>query len=225
MAIQHKNIPDAELHESKGVASAVSNTAYFANGTGSGSFKKVGSETLKGLSGDGGNANRRILTTGDNGFKLVVDAAYANMHITNNGVPFPVTAVADPTLNTGSQYVVLTGPGAPYTSSVASGITFSTDKLTITTAGVYELACWANISLFPSNTAKVGLKFRVNGTTVSPMKVAVRSNANGDYGNLVAFDYVTLAANDYVQLMIASTATGNINFENLNLTMNLIKAT
>lgn len=176
------------------------------------------------MSGDGGNANRRILTTGDDGFKLVIDSAYANMHITNNAVPFPVTAVADPTLNTGSQYVLLTGPGAPFVSDVSNGITFSTDKLTIVTPGTYELACWANVSLFPSNTAKVALKFRINGTTVSLMKVAVKANSGGDYGNLVAFDYVTFAANDYVQLMIASTATGNTTFENMNLTLNLIKA-
>lgn len=176
------------------------------------------------MSGDGGNANRRILTTGDNGFKLVVDTAYANMHLINNTTAFPVTAVADSTLNTGSQYVLLTGPGAPFTSTVSNGITFSTDKLTVVTAGVYELAAWANISLFPSNTAKVGLKFRINGTTVSPMKVATKSNSLGDYGTLVAFDYVSLSANDYIQLMVASDTTGNLVLENFNITLNLIKA-
>jgi hypothetical protein len=212
------------LHESKGVASATANTAYFANGSGSGSWKKVGSETLKGLAGDSGNANRRILTTGDNGFKLVVDSAYANMSIVNNAVPFPVTAVADPTLNTGSQYVLLTGPGAPFASSISNGVTFDTNKLTAVTAGVYELAAWGNISLFPSNTAKVAMKFRINGTTVGTMKVAVKSNSNGDYGTLIAFDYLSLSANDYIQLMIASDTTGNVVFENFNLTMNLIKA-
>ncbi len=225
MAIQHKNIPDAELHEPKGVSSAASNTGYFANGTGSGSWKKVGSETLKGLSGDGGNANRRILTTGDNGFKLVVDSAYANMQIVNNSVPFPVTAAADATLNTGSQYSLLTGPGAPFASTISSGVTFSTDKLTVVTPGVYELSCWTNLSLFPSNTAKVALKFRINGSAFSPLKVITKSNSNGDFGELVAFDLVQFAANDYVQLYVASDITGNINFAEMNLTMNLIKAT
>lgn len=225
MAVQHKNIPDAELHEPKGVASATANTTYFANGSGSGTWKKVGSETLLGLSGDGGNANRRLLTTGSNGFKLVIDSAYANMQIANNSVPFPVTAAADPTLNTSSQYVLLTGPGAPFASTLSSGITFDTNKLTVAQAGIYELVFWSNISLFPSNTAKAAVKFRINGTTVSTLKVACKSNANGDYGNLAASDYVSLSANDYVQLMVASDTTGNINFESLNLTMNLIKAT
>jgi hypothetical protein len=224
MAIQHRSIPDNELHEPKGAASAVTNTTYFSNGSGSGSWKKVGAETLKGLSGDSGQADRRILTTGDNGFKLVMDSAYANMQITNNSVPFPVTAAVDTTLNTKSQYVLLTGPGAPFASALSSNINFSTDRLTVTQNGIYELSCWANVSLFPSNTAKVALRFRINGSAVSDLKVATKSNSNGDYGDLVAFDFVHLNANDYIQLMVASDTTGNINFESLNLTINLIKA-
>lgn len=37
--IQHKNIPDAQLHEPKGVVSASANTAYLADGLGSGSWQ------------------------------------------------------------------------------------------------------------------------------------------------------------------------------------------
>jgi hypothetical protein len=40
MAIEHKVIPDAQLHEPKGVVSATSGTNYEANGAGSGSWKK-----------------------------------------------------------------------------------------------------------------------------------------------------------------------------------------
>lgn len=38
MAIAHKDIPDAGLHEPKGVASAAAGTVYVANGSGSGSW-------------------------------------------------------------------------------------------------------------------------------------------------------------------------------------------
>lgn len=37
--VQHKAIPEAELHESKGVSTAVDNTFYIANGAGSGVWK------------------------------------------------------------------------------------------------------------------------------------------------------------------------------------------
>lgn len=41
MTIQHASIPDAQLHEPKGVATAASGTAYIANGAGSGSWTAV----------------------------------------------------------------------------------------------------------------------------------------------------------------------------------------
>jgi hypothetical protein len=41
MAIQHRDIPDAELHEPKGVVTAPSSSTYIANGVGSGTWRKV----------------------------------------------------------------------------------------------------------------------------------------------------------------------------------------
>lgn len=39
MAIQHKDIPDANLHEPKGIASAIVNKTYISDGAGSGAWK------------------------------------------------------------------------------------------------------------------------------------------------------------------------------------------
>ncbi len=224
MAIQHKNIPDAELHESKGVASAASNTAYFANGSGSGTWKKTGVETLNGLSGDGGVARLKIVTDGSNGFDLYRDYAFGKMHITNNTVPFALTAVADTTLNTSSQYTLLTGSGAPFDNGLEDGVTFSTNKLTVNHAGIYEINFWACLTSFPSNTAKIGLKFKINNTTFSAMKVLTKSNSNGDDGLLAANDLIQLAENDYIQLYMASDTTGNVIINNMMLTAKMIKA-
>ena len=41
MSIEHKLIPDAQLHESKGVASAATNSVYVADGFGSGAWRKL----------------------------------------------------------------------------------------------------------------------------------------------------------------------------------------
>lgn len=224
MAIQHKNIPEAELHESKGVSTAVLNTAYFANGAGSGSWKKVGAETLNGLSGDGGVARLKVVTDGANGFDLYRDYAFGKMHITNNTTPFALTAAADATLNTSSQYVLLTGSGAPFANGTGDGVTFSTNRLTVGYAGVYDLNFWACLTGFPSNTAKVAMKFKINGTTFSDMKVVTKSNSNGDDGILAACDLIQLSANDYIQLYIASDVTGNVVINNSALTMKMIKA-
>jgi hypothetical protein len=224
MAIQHSNIPDAQLHEPKGVASAALNTSYFADGSGSGDWKKVGVETLSGLSGDGGVARLKVVTDGSNGFDLYRDYAFGKMHITNNSTPFALTAVADTTLNTASQYVLLTGSGAPFANGLEDGVTFSVNKLTVNHSGIYDLNFWACITGFPSNTAHVALKFRINGTTFSDMKVVTKSNSNGDDGILAACDLVQLTANDYLQLYITSDVTGNVVINNSALTMKMIKA-
>ena len=224
MAIQHSNIPDAQLHEPKGVAGAALNTSYFANGSGSGSWKKVGVETLSGLASDGGVARLKVVTDGSNGFDLYRDYAFGKMHITNNSTPFALTAAADTTLNTASQYTLLTGSGAPFADDLEDGVTFSVNKLTANHAGVYDLNFWSCLTGFPSNTAKVALKFKINGTTFSDLKVVTKSNSNGDDGILAACDLITLAANDYIQLYIASDATGNVVINNMALTMKMIKA-
>ena len=39
--IQHKDIPDAQLHEPKGALSAANKSLYFANGSGSGAWRKL----------------------------------------------------------------------------------------------------------------------------------------------------------------------------------------
>lgn len=224
MAIQHSNIPDAQLHEPKGVVSAALNSAYFADGSGSGDWKKVGVETLSGLSGDGSVARLKVVTDGANGFDLYRDYAFGKMHITNNSTPFALTAVADTTLNTSSQYTLLTGSGAPFANGLEDGVTFSVNKLTANHAGVYDLNFWACLTGFPSNTARIGMKFRINGATFSDMKVVTKSNSNGDDGLLAANDFITLSANDYIQLYIASDVTGNVVINNLTLTMKMIKA-
>jgi hypothetical protein len=43
---EHKDLPDNQLHEPKGVAAASINTAYVANGAGSGTWKKIGISQL-----------------------------------------------------------------------------------------------------------------------------------------------------------------------------------
>jgi hypothetical protein len=224
MAIQHSNIPDAQLHEPKGVASAALNTSYFADGSGSGDWKKVGVETLSGLAGDGSVARLKVVTDGSNGFDLYRDYSFGKMHITNNTTPFALTAAADATLNTASQYVLLTGSGAPFDNGTGDGVTFSTNRLTVGYAGIYDLNFWACLTGFPSNTAKVAMKFKINGTTFSDMKVVTKSNSSGDDGTLAASDFIQLAANDYIQLYIASNVTGNVVINNSALTMKMIKA-
>lgn len=221
MASIHKNLPDNQLHEPKGASTAANNTAYFSNGAGSGVWKKAPVAGLSGLSGDGGIADKFVATDGTGGFKLLNPYSVGVMGITNNSANFAITAAADVTLQTSSDYVLFTGAGAPWAGEIEDDVAFSTNKLTVTYPGLYEVRFWGNISGYPSNTAFVGAKFKVNGTTWSPRTVVVKSNSAGDSGQLSAFGLVQLAANDYVQLFVASSVTGNLVVKNANLTVEL----
>lgn len=148
------------------------------------------------------------------------------MAITNNTNAFSVTAAVDSTLSTNTDYVLFTGTGAPWTSEVTfGGITFTTDSLTVPVTGVYKIDLWANISQYPSNTALVGVQYRVNGTTFGPRKVVTKSNSAGDFGQLNGFGFAPLTAGDFIQLYVASSVTGGLIIRNANNILTLIRET
>lgn len=224
--IQHKDIPDAQRHEPKGVSVASQYQVYVANGAGSGTWKKVDARDIQGVGGDSGVSGKILLSDGANGFSSKVFSSYGVMGITDNTNNFVIsTAATDPTLHTNSDYVLFSGAGAPFVGESLYGVSFSVDKLTVSTPGVYEVRFWSNIGTFPSTTAKVGAKFKVNGVNWSPRTVVTKSNSVGDSGHLNAFGLVTLNANDYVQLFVASSSTGNLVINNANLTLELKRAT
>lgn len=226
MTIQHAVIADPNIHEPKGVAVASSGSVYAADGAGSGIWKRVDSLALKGLSGDGGSANKLLITDGTNGYTLKEAFAYGSMTITGNTNAFAIGAAVDPNLNTNSDYVLFTGTGAPWVAGTPSfGITFSVDRITVPVTGVYQIELWSTITTFPSNVAKVSVKHRINGGTFSARHPVAKSNAVGDVGNLDGFGLVALSAGDYIQLYMASSVAGGLIFSDVNTTIRLIRAT
>ena len=75
--VEHKTLPDAEIHEPKGIASATSGQVLVANGAGSGTWQTSNSGA----------------------------AQYAGVNIQANSTVLAVGAAADSTLHTGSDYV------------------------------------------------------------------------------------------------------------------------
>lgn len=223
--IQHKNIPESQLHEPKGISVAAINQVYVSNGAASGTWDKVKSSNFQGLTGDGGTANKVFLSDGSNGFVAKTLNAYGVMGITNNSNNFVIVAAADSTLQDVSDYVLFTGAGAPWNGESSFGVTFNVERLIAPVTGVYDVRFWANISGYPSNTALAGARFKINGTTWSPRTTVTKSNSTGDSGNLNAFGLVTLNVGDYVQLFVASSAAGNLVIRNANLTLDLRRAT
>lgn len=225
MTIQHANIPDGKIHEPKGISTASNGTTYVANGSGSGSWKKQDSTTISGLAGDSGSVNLRVISNGVNGFQFKTDAAYGTMEINNNTNAFALSAASDATLNTNADYVLLSGTGAPWAAnSLAQGVTFSTNQLSVPVSGVYRFEYWANIVQFPSATAKVAIKHRVNGSTFSTKHPMVNAASTADVRNLSGFGLIQLSPNDYLQPYVASSASGNIIFSDFHFSLQLVRA-
>lgn len=224
MTVQHKDIPDGQIHEPKGITSAGLGNVYSSTGTGTGTWKRITSDMLSGSSGDLGVAGKKVVSNGSNGFNLVADGVYGSMTVTGNTNSFAMTAATDPTLNTNSDYALFTGTGAPWISENLSGVTFVTDRLIVPNNGVYRVDLWSTITAFPTNTAKLSVKHRINGGTFSARHPMIKSNSAGDSGNLNGFGYVTLNANDYLQLYVASSANGGVVFSDVNVILSLVKA-
>lgn len=144
------------------------------------------------------------------------------MVITNNSTNSALTAVADTTFNTASQFTLMTGTGFPWTSENLSNITFSTDRLTVSESGVYLIVTYLNINSFPSSTARVAMRFRVNGSTFGTRKPTVKSGGVGSELQLIGTGLVSLNAGDYIQNYIATDATGNLLIKDANITMHLV---
>jgi hypothetical protein len=225
MTIQHANIPDGKIHEPKGISTASSGTVYVSNGAGSGVWKKTDSTILSGLAGDGGSSNLRVLSNGASGFQFKTDNAYGVMEIVNNTNAFTVTAAVDTSLNSNTDYVLITGTGAPWAAgSVNLNTTFSTNQLIAPVTGVYRVEYWVNISQFPTATSKIAIKHRINGATFSTKHPMANATATTDARNLSGFGLVSLNANDYLQAYVASTGAGSLVFSDFHFSIQLVKA-
>lgn len=225
MTVQHKLIPEAQLHEPKGVSTAAINKVYKSNGAASGSWEKVSSAMLQDLSGDAGLTGKKLITNGTNGFTLETDQAYGAQTITDNSTVFPVVAVADTTFNTFTQFTLLTGSGAPWVSENLFGVAFSVDRLTVPVTGVYMIHLWLNINTFPNSTARVSIRYRINGGSFSSRNPTIKSAVASDVSQLSGFGLIALTAGDYLQLYIASDTTGNVLINDGSSTLHLMRQT
>lgn len=223
--IQHAVIPDLYLHEPKGIVSAGPGTMYVSNGAGSGGWQKADTTNLKGLFGDLGNSNLIPVSDGTNGLAFKARSGYGQMSVTNNTNNFALTAAADSSLATNTDYVLYTGTGAPLgASGIEFGTSFTTDRLTALVTGVYKLTVNAALSGFPSTAARIGMKFRTNATAFSARRAMCKSNAAGDDGSLSLSELMVLNANDFVQLYMASTVTGGLIVTDLVCVLELVRA-
>lgn len=216
MAIEHNIITDPNIHEPKGASTAASGTMYVSNGAGSGSWitpepKGTSTATVDEVFVADG--------AGSGAFKKSIISSHATMAIINSSSVTAVTAAADATLNTDSDYTKIT---AGWTVTHADGITFNIDELVADTNGDYEIQFWAAIKI-PSINNYIGVKYAINDTPpYSSQKIVTQSATANDYRNVFAAGTVTLTAGQTVSVYIAGTKTDNLVIEEAGMNMKLL---
>lgn len=223
MTIQHKDITGANVHEPKGVDVAAAKLVYVSNGSGSGTWKRIGTDNLLGLTTDGGLTGRKLITDGAEGFTLAYDNLYGSMVMTNNTTAFTVAAASDATLNTTSDYAIITGTGAPWAASNLDSITFNTDRLTSPINGIYSLEITLGISAFSFNSGIVAARYLINGSTFGSRKIEAQVDKAAHRDTITIMEHIQIPANQYLQVAIASTVAGTVMISNAAVNLKLLR--
>ena len=201
MTIEHRVIPEGNLHEPKGVSTALANTVYVANGAGSGVWKTLNP------------------VTHSFGSMLVPDPG-------NGSLLFP--PITDKTLGTASQFILLTGSGIPFQSGPSARVSFSTNRLTVSVGGVYQVHFDATISAThndPSNyPVYFAVRFRKSGGTFSGLKSITSINSLHAPQHLALTELFSLNSGDYIQLVAATSSPTQqlVRFHNISCLLSLV---
>lgn len=161
MSIQHRILPDSELHEPKGAASAIGGTLYVSDGTGSGAWQKIPATSLQGIS-TASVADRFVVTDGTGGLKTVAGSAYGQIYYNVSGS----SAVSHSTVS--------------YLSSFTNNVAQNGTHLQVLVSGMYHLTFSAdgyddpNGTTVPMNTRNVFIT--IDGA--NPVGVVWRGGSN-----------------------------------------------
>lgn len=206
--IQHSAIPDGQRHEPKGVSTATNGHVYVANGSASGTWKKVPPTSLQGVSTNG-TAGQFLVSDGTGNLSFAT-AAHGSIYFYNIGSPYVLTYPAS--------FTKL----APTTTANGSArdITEGTNaRITYSNTGPAILDVVYSVCLDQSSGANRDIELAlykngvyVNGsssiiTTTTAVKHAMSNHTS-----------ITLASGDYLEVWAKNLGgSGDINIYTFNL--------
>ena len=124
--VLHRDLPDAELHEPKGITSAGQGSVYKSNGGGSGTWSKVEASMLQGIYSNG-TAGQTVVFDGNGGFT----AQAANSYLYGCSLTTPQGAES-------SQIIVPLRPTNNWTQTASNNVTVVDNRIVFTHAGLYH---------------------------------------------------------------------------------------
>lgn len=200
--ISHRNIPSAQAHEPKGVESAVNKSLYVANGGGSGTWSKIGPQSLLGISTNG-TANQPVVVDGAGNFSLLTSSSFSQR------IPLTLCRHSDgSSLNNspaGTNFAAVAGLGGSF---YLRGGTASNS--TVISVGLFETILPNSYVAGSNLTVTVNAQWFNTGTAGATRLVSVAVHSMNDNGvtsaNLVstAPAEFTATATDYSFLVDGS---------------------
>jgi len=195
MTIEHKDIPEIDLHEPKAVSTATSGDVYQADGVGSGSWS---------------------------GLQNASKVDYARVVIVGNTTAQALTTAVDSTLHTASDYVAITA--SLLTEDINSGITFNANHdFVIATTGIYSLEGWASISTSLINNT-IALAFAVNGVAqvVGKPVIKTKLKTSGDISPVAGFGLFNIPAGAVVSPVLADDSGATVTIHEGEFSIHLV---
>jgi len=203
MSIAHKDIPEAGLHEPKGVSTAAAKTAYIATGTGTGSW-----DTPQ-VTGQSSAVSGKVpVSDGSGGLTWVYKAQYGHTNAVNLSQAIALTAAS---LRSAASYTSITQYFVTSTQ-VLNGFTVdsTTKNLVIPEAGYYEINFWASIASSVAS-ANIGLLRTLNGAAQTTVALAqYKAKSAGDIATISSSTIRVFAAGDIVGYAIASDTSTTV---------------
>jgi hypothetical protein len=159
----------------------------------------------------------------------------------NNVIPIAACIVSDatagvifvrPTIEQMKYYGVFakTSDASPAVINTAYALTFDstrisngvvigtpTSRIVVPTSGLYQFSCTIQLTSGSSSAKSIWVWFRKNGVDISNSARIVTSDLNNGYIPVSVNEPISLAANDYVELMYAADST-NVTVDNVAAT-------
>ena len=217
--IAHQSIPEAYLHESKGVSTAAAGLVYVTDGAGSGSFALA---NPKGA--DTAVIRTSPISDGAGGieWKHNIGSVHGEIYVAAGAISVGPTGG---TITTDSDYVVV---GATWTlnpDTYNTTLHANNRAITVGIKGHYLFSAYIS---FASGAIAAGtdyaLKFRINNSaTLSTRRLVVEKvSAGSDRISLSGTALLMLNAGDYIELMIASSLADTVTVSDASMTLALM---
>jgi hypothetical protein len=199
--IAHKDIPSTQAHEPKGIASAVNKTLYVANGSGSGTWSKIGPQSLSNVSTNG-VAGQFVAVDGTGNFVLA-SAPSGSIYFYNVSTPYTLTypsaftKAAPTTIGSGTSTLITEGTNA---------------RLTYTGTSTTSLDVAYVISFDQASGSARDIQAAIykNGSVV-PGSHAIVTASSGQKHQLVCHADVAVVLNDYIEIYLKNDgASGDV---------------